>query len=89
MILLLDEKIQEAADKYAPVFEIDGNLLSKVEILQRQHARLRAVAKAQLREVVDELTPILTSAASIGKKLIQVVDLVAEMQSLLSEVKNV
>ncbi len=46
--LLSDEKIQEAADKYAPVFEIDGKQLSKVEILQRQHARLRSIAMAQV-----------------------------------------
>ncbi len=46
--LLSDEKIQEAADKYAPVWEIDGKQLSKVEILQRQHARLRSIAMAQV-----------------------------------------
>jgi len=47
MRILNDEEIQEAHDKYAPVWEIDGRQLSKVEILQRQHARLRAPAEAQ------------------------------------------
>lgn len=50
MILLTDEEIQEATDKHAPVWEVDGGQLSKVEILQRQHARLRAPAKAQLKK---------------------------------------
>ena len=46
--VMSDEKIQEAADKYAPVWEVDGRQLSKVEILQRQHARLRSIAMAQV-----------------------------------------
>ena len=53
---LTDEEIQEAADKYPPVFEIDGKQLSKVEILQRQHARLRAPVRDQLKRVVEYIT---------------------------------
>ncbi len=58
MIGLIDEEIQEAADKYKAVWEIDGRQLSKVEILQRQHARLRAPVQAQLKrffELVDKV----------------------------------
>ena len=51
-LLLTDEEIQEAIKEYEPVWEIDGRQLSKVEILQRQHARLRAIAKAQLQKVM-------------------------------------
>ena len=45
--VLPKDKIQEAANKYKPVWEINGKQLSKVEILQRQHRRLYEVAKAQ------------------------------------------
>ncbi len=55
MILLTDEEIQEATDKHPPVWEINGEQLPKVEILQRQHARLREIAKAQLKKVADYL----------------------------------
>ncbi len=50
-----DEGIQKASDKYVPVWEVGGKQLSKVEILQRQHARLRAIAKAQLQDSKDKL----------------------------------
>ncbi len=55
MIRLTDEEIQAAAAKYASVFEINGKILSKVEILQRQHARLRAPVETQLKRVVEWL----------------------------------
>ncbi len=45
--VLPKDKTQEAANKYKPVWEINGKQLSKVEILQRQHGRLYEVAKAQ------------------------------------------
>ena len=48
---LTDEEIQEAVNKYPPVWELNGKQLSKVEILQRQHARLRAPAQAQLQAI--------------------------------------
>ncbi len=68
--LLSDEKIQEAADEYAPVWQIDGKQLSKVEILQRQHARLRSIAMAQVvhLKAMGYKPPIQKVVAIIGKR---------------------
>ena len=58
MIGLTDEQIWEEIDKHPPLWEIDGKKLSKVEILQRQHARLRAPVQEQLKRVVEYIDKI-------------------------------
>lgn len=55
LTVISDEEIQVAADEFPPHWEIDGRQLTKVEILQMQHARTRAIAQAQLAHTLKQL----------------------------------
>ena len=82
MILLTREEIAVLLDAWAAVDDVGDETDAEID-----DERDMVITKAQLKKVAGELTSILTSDAPMGKKLIQVVDLVAEMQSLLDEVK--
>ena len=88
MIGLTDEEIQEVTNKYKAVWEIDGKKLSKVEILQRQHARLRAPVQEQLRRVAEWGSEVCTEHTHMNYDSKVRRECCYCWQLLLKEVKN-